>query len=275
MSVCLRITLTIAGLVAASAAMAQKSTALHARSYVLSAFISGAAPAIVSDEVVVAQPLRERLGLGPTADSHSIYEALFALTENKRLEVRAAAPEEMPTPVANGHKAALVTLQSNDLRLFFQYDLERDRIVFVSDGTSPVADTRAPAAPVNAQAQIIQLPDILFGFDQATLEPHRLKELEGESIAKLFSQHAARYVVRGYADHIGPARYNERLSRQRAEAVRDYLVAQGADPANIELAAFGSAMSQAHCSAELDRATLLSCLAPDRRVEVEVRGPQN
>src|SRR4029078_7436459 len=54
---------------AASAATAQnRTTEIHARSYIQSAFITGAAHAILADDVVLGRELRERLAL--PADAH-------------------------------------------------------------------------------------------------------------------------------------------------------------------------------------------------------------
>ena len=275
MSALIRTILASAGLAAASGALAQKSTTeLNARTYVLSAFISGAAHAIVSTDVVLAPGLRTRLGLPASADSRAVYEALFALTEEKPLSVRGASSPEIGSTVRNGHRMALVALQAGDARLFFQYDLERDNIVFISDGRAapmPVAESPGGAAAAGATPpKPIELAPIPFDFDRATPEPAALAQLEREVLAKQLDVHALRYVVRGFADDIGTTRYNDRLSRERAEALRGYLVANGADPANIEVRGLGSAAPRASCPPELDRETLLACLAPNRRVEIEI-----
>jgi outer membrane protein OmpA-like peptidoglycan-associated protein len=275
MSALIKTVVASVGLAVAAGALAQTTTTeLDARSYVLSAFISGAAHAIISSDVVVAPALRARLGLPASADSRAIYEALFALTEEKQLTVRGASPQEIGRTLENGHRAALVGLQTGDARLFFQYDLDRDNIVFVSDGSAPAptiaASSPGAAAAGGTPAKPIELAPIRFDFDRATPDPAALEELEREVSARQVDVHAVRYVVRGFADDIGTARYNERLSRERAEALRDYLVAKGADPARIEVMALGSAMPQANCPANLARQALLTCLAPNRRVEVEI-----
>jgi len=275
MSALTKTIVAMAGLAVAAGALAQKrTTELDARSYVLGAFISGAAQAIISNDVVVAPGLRARLGLPASADSRAIYEALFALTEEKQLTARSASPEEIGSTVRNGHRAALVGLQGGEAPLFFQYDLERDNIVFVSDGSVAPASI-AESAPATAAAgatpaKLIELAPIPFDFDRATPDPVALEQLEREVIAKRLDVHAMRYVVRGFADDIGTAPYNDRLSRERAEALRGYLVAKGADPAKIEVRAFGSAAPRASCPADLEREPLLACLAPNRRVEIDV-----
>lgn len=275
MSALIRTILATAGLAVMGGALAQKITSEHnARTYVLGAFISGAAHAIVSNDVVVAPGLRARLALPPSADSRAIYEALFTLTEDKSLSVRGASPQELGSTVRNGHPAALLALQAGELRVFFQYDLERDNIVFITDGSAPAstiaeAGTQATAASATPAKQI-ELAPIHFAFDRAQPDPAALEELAREAFGKRVDVQTVRFVVRGFADDIGTARYNERLSLERAEAVRAYLVGKGVDPAKVEVRALGSAAPRASCPTELKRETLLACLAPNRRVEIDI-----
>src|SRR3954471_22334985 len=72
-----------------------KTTEQQARSYVASALITGAAPAVMSDKVVVSPALRQRLGLAPDADSAAVYKAVMGLTAGKQVQVRRAAADEI------------------------------------------------------------------------------------------------------------------------------------------------------------------------------------
>src|SRR5437762_6008873 len=84
--------------VAASPALAQqqaKTTEQQARSYILSAFMTGSAPMVLSDDVKVMPVLRERLRLAPEADSRAVYLALVQMTAGKSLTVRTANEEEL------------------------------------------------------------------------------------------------------------------------------------------------------------------------------------
>ena len=69
--------------------------------------------------------------------------------------------------------------------------------------------------------------------------------------------------VAGHTDATGDPAYNQELSMQRAEAVRDYLVAQGANPRYIGAAGYGGQRPIA------DNATLEG-LQKNRRVELRV-----
>jgi len=61
-----------------------------------------------------------------------------------------------------------------------------------------------------------------------------------ESIAWLERHPDAKVVVEGHADARGAADANRALAERRAEAVRDYLVARGADPDRISVVAYGA-----------------------------------
>ena len=80
----------------------------------------------------------------------------------------------------------------------------------------------------------------------------------------------------GHTDRMGSAAYNQGLSVRRANAVRDYLVNTASIP-SVSISTRGVGSSQpvttaAQCGSQLSRAQLITCLAPDRRVEVEVSG---
>ena len=112
----------------------------------------------------------------------------------------------------------------------------------------------------------------LFDFNKASLTSEAKSRLDREVIGKLKDVEAIRYInVNGHADRIGSAQYNQKLSERRAEAVREYLVSRGADGAKIEVFGYGKTMPVKSCQ-EKDRQALIACLAPNRRVEVEIQG---
>ena len=72
----------------------------------------------------------------------------------------------------------------------------------------------------------------------------------------------------GYADRLGDAAHNLKLSQRRAEAVRQVLIEGGVAPAAIRAEGRGSTQPLADCAKVKARAALIACLAPDRRVEI-------
>ena len=140
---------------------------------------------------------------------------------------------------------------------------------------APAAVPRAAqAAPEAKKPAVINLASTgLFEFNKATLTADARQKLDAEVIARLKDLGDIRYVnVNGHADRLGTPQYNQRLSEKRAEAVRAYLVSKGADPAKVEVFGFGKTLPVKACPDSSKRAALIECLAPNRRVVVEVQG---
>ena len=113
----------------------------------------------------------------------------------------------------------------------------------------------------------------LFEFNKAVLTPEARNKLDEEVIAKLRDLREVRYInVGGHADRLGSPQYNQKLSEQRAEAVRAYLVSKGVDASKVETLGFGKTLPVKSCPDQKDRAKLIACLAENRRVVVEIQG---
>jgi len=72
----------------------------------------------------------------------------------------------------------------------------------------------------------VVLRGIPFAFNDRTVRPEFLSELN-ETVRILNDNPTLSVLIEGYADAVGSESFNLRLSRARAEAVRDYLVASG------------------------------------------------
>jgi OOP family OmpA-OmpF porin len=113
----------------------------------------------------------------------------------------------------------------------------------------------------------------LFEFNKATLTNDAKAKLDAEVVAKLRDVGELRFInVNGHADRLGTAQYNQQLSEKRADAVRAYLVSKGVDAAKVETFGFGKTTPVKSCPDQKDRKALIECLAPNRRVEVEIQG---
>jgi OOP family OmpA-OmpF porin len=136
---------------------------------------------------------------------------------------------------------------------------------------APVAKPEAPKPPPPPKPINISSTE-LFDFDKAVLKPDARQKLDSEVIAKLKDLRSIRYIiVNGHADRLGSPQYNQRLSEKRAEAVRAYLVSKGVDASGIETLGFGKTLPVKSCP-DQERKALIECLAPNRRVVVEVQG---
>lgn len=133
----------------------------------------------------------------------------------------------------------------------------------------------APAPTPPPPARVSFEADALFDFNSAVIKPAGMAELD-KFAADLRNVEFDVVEVTGHTDRLGTQDYNLRLSAQRADAVKDYLV-KAANIAATRVNARGingsdPVTTMAQCGANLPRAQLIVCLAPDRRVEVEVMG---
>lgn len=78
-----------------------------------------------------------------------------------------------------------------------------------------------------------------FAFDRATLSEGDRAGLGRLAVELLSTPQPLRIRVQGYTDNVGGRYYNARLAFRRAEAVWEYLVAQGLDAGALTLEGFG------------------------------------
>lgn len=137
-------------------------------------------------------------------------------------------------------------------------------------GAEPVA-----AAPEVVYKNFSFSSDVLFAFGKADLKSAAVQDLDAANneISALGLANPT-IQVNGYADRIGKQAANLKLSQRRAETVANYLVSKGQNPANVTAVGYGSAnpVTGNTCDAVKGRKALIACLAPDRRVEVQVQG---
>jgi OOP family OmpA-OmpF porin len=112
----------------------------------------------------------------------------------------------------------------------------------------------------------------LFGFDKANLS-NEGKAALNEAAAKIKANPELKAViVTGHTDRIGSDAYNQKLSERRANVVKDYMSAQGVDPLIIEAVGKGEAEPVVQCAGNKTTKKLISCLQPNRRVEIRAEG---
>ena len=111
---------------------------------------------------------------------------------------------------------------------------------------------------------------VLFDFDKANLKSSETAKLD--VLVKALIEHKVKAVkIVGYTDRIGTSQYNQNLSRKRAEAVKHYLKGRvKLDSSLVSLRALGEQDEIESCKGITARLPLIDCLAPNRRVEVEI-----
>ncbi|MBJ3814836.1 porin OmpA, partial [Shimwellia pseudoproteus] len=146
---------------------------------------------------------------------------------------------------------------------------------FGQHDNAPAPAPAPVAAPATVAPKTFNLKsDVMFAWDSATLTT------EGKAaITRLYNSpelQAARNhstTVIGYTDRMGDAAYNQALSARRAQTVADQLVALGMSPSQVTTEGRGSRDSVTGGSCDyLNSHALVKCLAPDRRVLVQISG---
>jgi len=164
-------------------------------------------------------------------------EALAAAQEAARQKeeaekAKAEALAQQQALAAEAEKAKAAAAQSENLRQQAEQEKAELRARLLQQLNSILA-TRD-----SARGLIANMSDVLFKSGSYELLPgarERLAKVSGIVLAYP-SLHLA---VEGHTDSIGTDEYNQNLSEQRAEAVRDYFVQQGIASASIEARGFG------------------------------------
>jgi outer membrane protein OmpA-like peptidoglycan-associated protein len=120
------------------------------------------------------------------------------------------------------------------------------------------------ATKESARGLIVNMSDVLFDFNKYTLKAEAREKLAKVS-GILLAYPGLKLQVEGYTDNIGSDEYNQKLSEQRAGGVRDYLVSQSVQDANITAAGYGKSSPIADNSTNAGR-------AQNRRVQLVVSG---
>jgi len=124
---------------------------------------------------------------------------------------------------------------------------------------------------------IVLESDTLFAFgrgDYKGLQDAGLQELDNLAERLLNTQDLGQILITGHADPIGNETVNQKLSLQRAMTVRQYLIGKGVPSGLVAAKGAGSQRPLVTCNPNQSRAQLIDCLAPNRRVEIEVRKQQ-
>jgi outer membrane protein OmpA-like peptidoglycan-associated protein len=111
---------------------------------------------------------------------------------------------------------------------------------------------------------VVTMAGVLFATGKYDLRPEAQMRLA--RLAGIVSSHPGLNLqVEGYTDTVGSDEFNQKLSEQRAEAVRDFLIQQGVDQQTITAKGFGKANPVADNSTAEGR-------QQNRRVEIIVSG---
>jgi len=116
----------------------------------------------------------------------------------------------------------------------------------------------------SARGLIVNMSDVLFDTGKYTLKPDTKISL-AKVAGILLAYPGLKVQVEGYTDSVGSDEYNQKLSEDRAGAVKDFLVSQGVPADSMTSQGFGKTHPVA------DNATTAG-RAQNRRVNLVVSG---
>ncbi len=122
-----------------------------------------------------------------------------------------------------------------------------------------------PAAPVIAREQ----RTMYFEFNKTSLTAESSQKLD--QLAKIVNESSAitDVTIHGFTDQIGTDSYNAALANKRVAAVKTYLDSKSRIKAEGDIKGMGKSNPEASCTSIKKRADKISCMAKERRVEVE------
>lgn len=164
------------------------------------------------------------------------------------------------------YKFTVTSPESKEYRL----SVEADGYVFQNlDIRLPASTADAQTITRNVQLRKLQtgtrsvLRNIYFDFNKASFKQQSYDELN--KLENMLAQNPGMEIeISGHTDNIGSAAYNKKLSQQRANAVKDYLVNKGIDPRRITAVGYGEERPLASNDDEKEGREL------NRRVEFKV-----
>ncbi len=161
--------------------------------------------------------------------------------------------------------------------LTYAFDKPSAPIIRTAQAPEPVREVAPPPAPrptpAPTPAPPVRMERItlsateLFTFDSAQLRLPQPKLDEVISVLKT-NTGVNNVVISGYADRLGSDKYNQKLSERRAASVKNYMTGKGIDANRLKAEGRGEANPVVTCT-EKNRAALIKCLEPNRRVEIE------
>jgi outer membrane protein OmpA-like peptidoglycan-associated protein len=197
-------------------------------------------------------------------------EAEAAAAEASRMKseaeaARAAALAQQQTAQAEAERARLAAQQADQQRLLAeqqrqQAEIEKTQLrERIRQQLNTILETRE-----TARGLIVNISDVLFDFNKYTLKPGA-REKMAKVAGILLAYPGLRIQVEGHTDSVGSEEYNQKLSEQRAYAVRDYLVAQAVAAASVSAVGYGKTRPVASNDNAAGR-------QQNRRVELVVSG---
>jgi OOP family OmpA-OmpF porin len=138
---------------------------------------------------------------------------------------------------------------------------------------APVPVAVAAAAPAAVWEKVSIDANILFDSDRSALNAAGRSSLD-QFVARIHGLDAQDITAIGYADRMGKDAANQRLSQQRVDVVKGYLVGKGIESSRVKTSARGEMRPSTFASEcqDANNAKNVACMQSDRHVFIQVSG---
>lgn len=134
---------------------------------------------------------------------------------------------------------------------------------------------RAHALPPQMLKRAVLAGDVLFSFNGSTLQditPQGRQQLERLARELSAVKNITRIEISAFTDQLGSDSYNLALSQKRAMAIQSLMIRSGIDARVIQARGLGKSSPPLTKCDGMPKAAMIQCMAPDRRVEIQVFG---
>src|SRR5919109_1906128 len=182
------------------------------------------------------------------ADEHDTEEVQhLAALATQRVEIAKAAAEKTvaEAQIQQATEERDQALLDARTRAAHQSQLEAARATQQAQAaTAQVQQLQRELASLQAKQTerglVLTLGDVLFETGKADLRPGALRNLY-PLVTFLQKDPERRVLIEGHTDNVGSDAYNLDLSQRRADAVRDFLLQNGVNPAQMSTRGYGKA----------------------------------
>lgn len=137
---------------------------------------------------------------------------------------------------------------------------------------APVTPPAPPAPPKRCDFSVTLSGDESFDANKDKLKDAAKQNIDTQVLPKLADcSKVDMIVVAGHTDITGKPQTLQKLSEKRADAVAAYLASKGVS-ATMDTLGMGKTQQIKACDEKLPKIKLAECLAPNRRIVIEVRG---
>jgi outer membrane protein OmpA-like peptidoglycan-associated protein len=218
------------------------------------------------NEIAQRKAAQEQAAASQQQAEQSAQQAQQAQLQAAQADAAAkAAAADRALADAQRQKAELAAQQANDAAARSAADAARSAAeVTATRERLREALNRILVTTETARGLIVNLSDVLFDTGKYTLKQNTQISLAKVAVI-LQAYPSLKIQIEGYTDNVGSDMLNQKLSENRANSVKAFLIAQGTDPNSITSAGYGKSNPVADNSTAKGR-------AQNRRVDLIVSG---